>query len=192
MKRSIAIDWSGAKTGARSKIWLAEVRDGRLTRLESGRDRREVVAHVISDADADPNVVVGFDFAFSFPRWYAERLDATSIEELSIEEVWNLVRRARLGLAPQLPGPFWGKPGRGKPELPEHFRRTEQHASAKGSIPKSVFQIGGGGCSWHGLDPRNASPGDTPRGGLLDLALSRSPNSSGDRDLSTTAHWLGE
>ena len=39
MKRAIAIDWSGAKSGARSRIWLAEVRDGCLTRLESGRDR---------------------------------------------------------------------------------------------------------------------------------------------------------
>ena len=86
MKRVIAIDWSGAKARARSKIWLAEVRDRRLTRLESGRNPSEVVAHLISDADADPDVVVGLDFAFSFPRWYAEQLGTTSIEEL-----WNRV-----------------------------------------------------------------------------------------------------
>jgi hypothetical protein len=39
--------WSGAKTDARSRIFLAEFRDGRLIRLESGRGRTEVVDHVI-------------------------------------------------------------------------------------------------------------------------------------------------
>ena len=146
MKRVIAIDWSGAKTGARSKIWFAEVRDGRLTRLESGRDRREVVVHLIRDADADPDVVVGLDFAFSFPGWYAEELGAKPIEELSIEEVWNLVAERGEDWLRNCPDPFWGKPGRGKPELPEHFRLTEACASKlEGSIPKSVFQIGGAG-----------------------------------------------
>ena len=146
MKRVIAIDWSGAKTGARSKIWFAEVRDGRLTRLESGRDRREVVVHLIRDADADPDVVVGLDFAFSFPGWYAEELGAKPIEELSIEEVWNLVAERGEDWLRNCPDPLWGRPGRGKPELPEHFRRTEERASKlEGSIPKSVFQIGGAG-----------------------------------------------
>ncbi len=35
--RVLAVDWSGAKSGARKKIWLAEVVDGGMTRLESGR-----------------------------------------------------------------------------------------------------------------------------------------------------------
>ena len=146
MKRAIAIDWSGAKAGARSKIWLAEVRDGRLTRLESGRDRRKVVAHVIRDADADPDVVVGLDFAFSIPGWFAEELGAKLIEELSIEELWNLVAEQGEDWLRNCPDPFWGKPGRGKPNLPEHFRQTEERApKLKGSNPKSVFQIGGAG-----------------------------------------------
>ena len=146
MKRVIAIDWSGAKSGAKSKIWLAEVRDGRLTRLESGRDRREVVAHVIDHASADPGVVVGLDFAFSFPRWYSEQLGTTSIEELSIENVWNLVAEQGEDWLRNCPDPFWGKPGRGKPELPEHFRLSEKCASkTKGANPKSVFQIAGAG-----------------------------------------------
>ena len=146
MKRAIAIDWSGAKAGTRRKIWLAEVRDGRLTRLESGRDRREVVAHVIGDADADPDVVVGLDFAFSFPGWFAEELGAKLIEELSIEELWNLVAEQGEDWLRNCPDPFWGKPGRGKPNLPEHFRQTEERApKLKGSNPKSVFQIGGAG-----------------------------------------------
>ena len=37
-------------------------------RLESGRDRREVVTHLIKDAKKDPDLVVGLDFAFSFPK----------------------------------------------------------------------------------------------------------------------------
>ena len=41
---------------------------------------------------------------------------------------------------------FWGRPGTRKPNLPEHFRVTEKHASEfAGANPKSVFQIGGAG-----------------------------------------------
>ena len=141
MKRVIAIDWSGAKTGAQSKIWLAEVRDRSLTRLESGRDRREVVAHVIADAATDPDVVVGLDFAFSFPRWFAEEQGAPPIEEL-----WNRVAEKGEEWLGSCPDPFWGRAGRPKPDLPEHFRLTEQRApKLKGSSPKSVFQIAGAG-----------------------------------------------
>ena len=82
MKRVIAVDWSGDKSRAQSKIWLAEVGDGRLMRLESGRDRREVVTHLIEDANADPDVVIGLDFAFSFPSWFADREGAKSSEDV--------------------------------------------------------------------------------------------------------------
>ncbi|HSH76672.1 MAG TPA: hypothetical protein VLA09_13375, partial [Longimicrobiales bacterium] len=48
--RHLAIDWSGAKSGSASKIWLAEARTQagapRLTRLESGRTRTEVIDHL--------------------------------------------------------------------------------------------------------------------------------------------------
>lgn len=141
MSRVVAVDWSGAKTGGKSKIWLAEVRDGRLTRLESGRDRTAVIDHLIADAKADPDVVVGLDFAFSFPRWFAEERGETSIEEL-----WNLVVERGEDWLRSCRDPFWGRRGRGKPDLPEHFRHTERRASkAKSSNPKSVFQIGGAG-----------------------------------------------
>ena len=141
MKRVIAIDWSGAKSGARSRIWLAEVRDGRLTRLESGRDRGEVVEHVIDDASADPDVVVGLDFAFSFPSWFVEQERATSIEKL-----WDHVAKRGEKWLRDCPHPFWGRPGKPKPDLTRHFRLTEQRApKTKGVSPKSVFQIGGAG-----------------------------------------------
>lgn len=143
MSRVIAVDWSGAKTGARSKIWLAEVREGRLTRLESGRGRVEVVKHLIADAAADPDVVVGLDFAFGFPGWYAKERGATSIGEL-----WTLTDGRGEDWLGRCPHPFWGKPGKRKPNLPEHehFRRTERRVAKRyGVTPKSVFQIGGAG-----------------------------------------------
>ena len=142
MPRVIAVDWSGAKAGAKSKIWLAEVCGGRLTRLESGRERREVVAYLIEVASADPDLVVGLDFAFSFPRWFAEEQRATSIKE-----VWDLVAEKGEEWLRACEHPFWGRRGKPKPDLPEHYRRTEERctAEAKGVNPKSVFQIGGAG-----------------------------------------------
>lgn len=141
MKRAIAIDWSGAKSGARSRIWLAEVRDGCLTRLESGRDRGEVIAHVIADARTDPDVVVGLDFQFAFPSWFTGRQGATSIEEL-----WDLVEERGEQWLRDCSHPFWGRPGKPKPDLTRHLRLTEQRApKQKGVSPKSIFQIGGAG-----------------------------------------------
>ncbi|MDE2764455.1 MAG: HIT domain-containing protein [Gemmatimonadota bacterium] len=142
MKRVIAVDWSGAKTGAKSRIWLAEVRHGRLARLESGRDRDEVLAHLVADACRDPDVVVGLDFAFSFPRWFAEELGATSVEEL-----WDLVGRQGEEWLRRCRDPFWGwRRGSRKPKHRELYRCTEKRAAQQtGATPKSVFQIGGAG-----------------------------------------------
>ena len=142
MKRVIAVDWSGARAGAQHKIWLAEVRDGRLRRLESGRSRRELVEHLIDEAARDPDMVVGLDFAFSFPRWFAEGLGATSVEE-----VWDVVARQGEEWLCDCPHPFWGKSGSRKPKDRELLRRTESRASEEheGVNPKSVFQIAGPG-----------------------------------------------
>ncbi len=140
MKRVIAVDWSGAKSGARSRIWLAEVRDGTLMRLESGRDRRELVTHLINDAKKDPDLVVGLDFAFSFPGWFAAERGARSVED-----VWDLAAEQGEEWLRDCPPPFWGRPKKPKPDLNAHFRVTDDAARAKGSFPKSVFQIGGAG-----------------------------------------------
>ena len=141
MKRVIAIDWSGAMDRARSKIWLAEVRGGCLIRLESGRYRREVVEHLTRVAKKDPDVVVGLDFAFSFPRWFASRRDGKSIED-----VWKLVAEQGEEWLRHCLDPFWGRPGSKKPTGRELLRNTEKRAShLEGASPKSVFQIGGAG-----------------------------------------------
>jgi diadenosine tetraphosphate (Ap4A) HIT family hydrolase len=141
MPPTLAIDWAGAKTGARTKIFLAEVRDGRLIRLESGRDRTEVVDHVIDLAESAPDLIVGLDFAFSLPRWFVDQRGATTVDAL-----WSHVAAHAESWLAACDHPFWGRPGRKKPDLPEHFRRTETAAvQVAHSTPKSVFQIGGAG-----------------------------------------------
>ncbi len=141
MKRVIAVDWSGAQTGAKSKIWLAEVCSGRLTRLEAGRDREELIAYLIDIASTDPDLVVGLDFAFSFPSWFGKGNGATSIKE-----VWDLVSKKGEGWLSDCKPPFWGRRGCTKPNDLEFFRCTEKFAAEqKGVNPKSVFQIGGAG-----------------------------------------------
>ena len=65
---------------------------------------------------------------------------------MRVEELWKLVADEGEDWLRKCESPFWGKVGKKRPNLPEHFRVTEQRASqVKGAIPKSVFQIGGGG-----------------------------------------------
>ncbi len=137
--RFIAVDWSGAAKGDRQKIWLAEVAENRLVRLECGRSLSELTAHLADEAARDPRLIVGLDFAFSFPQWFVEELGAASIREL-----WGIVAERGEEWLRMCDMPFWGRPGRSRPELASHFRQTETHASG-GSQPKSVFQIGGAG-----------------------------------------------
>ncbi len=66
--RTIAVDWSGAAVGAERTIWLAEARGRVLVRLENGCDREALADHLIADASRTPELVVGLDFAFSFPE----------------------------------------------------------------------------------------------------------------------------
>jgi ethanolamine ammonia-lyase small subunit len=139
--RVIAIDWSGASTGARRAIWLAEAQAGRLRRLESGRDRDEIAAHLIDEARCDSLLVVGLDFAFSFPAWFLRANDIASAAEL-----WALAGSTGEAWLDACAPPFWGRRGRRRPETVTHFRRTEVEAPRVGGIgPKSVFQVGGSG-----------------------------------------------
>ena len=111
-------------------------------RLESGRDRNEVVTHLIEDAKQEPDVVIGLDFAFSFPRWFAAERGAESIED-----VWKLVAEQGEQWLRDCQPPFWGRAGSKKQTGLELFRNTEKRASdpKKRASPKSVFQIDGPG-----------------------------------------------
>jgi hypothetical protein len=131
--RILAVDWSGARVGEHRAIWLAEARAGRLVRLESGRDREQLVAHLLQEAQRDPDLVVGLDFAFSLPEWF---LHAQGIDDVS--NAWDLVSREAEAWLRHPEPPFWRTrkpPGNG-------FRRTELEC---GGRPKSVFQLVGAG-----------------------------------------------
>ena len=138
--RVIAIDWSGRAAGAKTTIWLAEAAAGRIVRLENGRDRDDVATWLIAEKERNASMVVGFDFAFSLPAWYVRGGFATA------PALWKAMHdgRAEALLAGCAP-PFWGKPGKPRPDLAEHFRVTDRAHSIGGIRPKSVFQVGGAG-----------------------------------------------
>jgi hypothetical protein len=134
--RCVAVDWSGRSTGAGEFIWLAEACDGELVFLENGRSPAEVVDWLI-DARGD-DLVVGLDFAFSFPGWYCAQRGWSSGPE-----VWAAMGHGAEALLRTGEPPFWGRPGVAR-QLPtaRGLRRTERD-DVRGA--KSVFQIGGAG-----------------------------------------------
>jgi hypothetical protein len=120
-------------------IWLAEVRGGRLVRLEGGRDREELVRHLVREAETEPDLVVGLDFAFSFPGWFVESQGATSAVEF-----WEVVRREGERWLRDPRPPFWKTVG--VPALPAEraHRQTElELGRVAGIAPTSVFKLVG-------------------------------------------------
>src|SRR5689334_12525278 len=77
----IAIDWSGDRTdrGQRSRIVAATVIDGRVAEVLAGRTREEVFAAVASIAGP---ALVGLDFSFSVPEWFAHAHGCTTIGDV--------------------------------------------------------------------------------------------------------------
>lgn len=141
LSRVIAVDWSGRKDRPDRAIWLAEIRGDEVIRLENGRDRSQMTRHLVDELRRDENLIVGLDFAFSFPAWFCRELGARSGPG-----VWQAVQERGEDWLSDCPHPFWGRPGKKKPDLQEHFRVTEQRAGERvGSQPKSVFQVGGAG-----------------------------------------------
>lgn len=139
--RIIAVDWSGRRVGERRAIWCAEADTSGLVRLEDGRTRDEVAAHLLDVAEQDPAVVVGLDFSFSFPAWFLRDRGFTTVDAL-----WAAAARDGDAWIDRCEPPFWGRPGARRPELPAHFRRTEARTAPVGGIrPKSTFQVSGAG-----------------------------------------------
>lgn len=136
-----AVDWSGRRTGERRYLWTAEAADGELLRLACGRTRAQVTADLVARADETPGPVVGFDFSFSLPAWFLDQHGFAGAPEL-----WDAATRHGEDWLRDCAPPFWGRPGRPRPALPEHLRVTEAGVEAIGGIrPKSTFQIGGAG-----------------------------------------------
>jgi len=137
----VAIDWSGRATGERRHLWTAEAHDGELVRLVAGRTRAQVIDELVARADEAPGVVVGFDFSFSLPEWFLRDRGHADARAL-----WGAAATDGESWLRDCEPPFWGRPGRPRPGLPAHFRRTEADIAAVGGIrPKSSFQIGGAG-----------------------------------------------
>lgn len=138
--RALAVDWSGATHGAHHRIWLAETsRPGQLVRLECGRDRAAMAALL---AETRGQSVVGLDFSFGVPAWFAEQLGADSGPA-----VWRRVAEQGEAWLATCPSPFWGRPGRPRPRLAgSALRQTELDVPRTAGIaPKSIFQVGGAG-----------------------------------------------
>jgi hypothetical protein len=141
--RIIAVDWSGAVAGPAKKIWLAEVDpiDKRVVRLEPGGRRELLVNNLIEESRANPNLVVGFDFAFSFPNWFLIEKQLPDAPAL-----WGLVEIEGERWLSECSPPFWGRATTHRPTLEDHLRRTDRDVPAmRGIRPKSVFQISGAG-----------------------------------------------
>jgi len=137
----VAVDWSGRRVGERRHLWTAEADDGGLVRLEAGRSRVDVVDELVARAHERPGIVVGFDFSFSLPEWFLAARGFTCAREL-----WDAAAVDGDRWLRDCEPPFWGRPGRGRPDLTAHLRRTESAMVAIGGIrPKSSFQIGGAG-----------------------------------------------
>jgi hypothetical protein len=135
--RVMAVDWSGKDRGDAEHIWLAEVRDGELVTLENGRTRTALIEHIIALAEDDPDFILGFDFAFSFPKWWCQR------DWFDVRAVWREMDTEAEGLLATCDYPFWGREDKTNPHPAERrFRRTERIDT---KTAKSVFQIGGAG-----------------------------------------------
>ncbi len=137
--RVIAVDWSGRKSGAEKHIWLAEVVHGSLIRLKNGLSRDKLVDHLIDNAKSNTPLIVGLDFAFSFPAWFVTQHGCSSAREF-----WTVVEQKGEQWLSACPFPFWRRKGAERPDREKRFRRTE-HELPNWAYPKSVFQIVGRG-----------------------------------------------
>ena len=143
--RCVAVDWSGSENenDQLAHIWVAEAVENNLVRLRNGLTRDEVIAWLIEVTIRRGTVVIGFDFAFSFPLWYLQSRNLHGVRDL-----WDLAKsEGEEWLGGHL-WPFWGREGpyRKRPDdlaEPCRFRQTDiDHAAFQ---PKSVFQIYGAG-----------------------------------------------
>jgi hypothetical protein len=117
------------------------VSGGHVHGLEPAKNREKAIDSLLRYLQENPQSVVGLDFAFSFPEWFLGERSLRSALEL-----WNVVAREGEKWLQECQPPFWGRPGKPKPEIETHYRRTELRLrSVSGIKPKSPFQIGGAG-----------------------------------------------
>ena len=136
----IAVDWSGAATGAATKIWVARVVDGELRSLQAPGSREAVQALLLQRRQERASCLVGLDFAFGVPAWFA-----TGQQWRSVAEVWHAAATDGERWLRESPPPFWGRPGVPRPHAASDGLRACERTFRGTGAPKSVFQIGGAG-----------------------------------------------
>jgi hypothetical protein len=136
----IAVDWSGALTGAADRIWIARATDGVLTALDAPGSRDAVRDQLLDRLSNATPCLCGLDFAFSVPGWFARQRGWTQVEQ-----VWAAARDEGEAWLRDCPSPFWGRPGVPRAHPVEQGLRLTERTTALGSRPKSVLQIGGAG-----------------------------------------------
>jgi len=127
----VAVDWSGARSvaGQRAGICVA-ISCGDTIQATVGLTRAQTIELVTR---LRPPVVVGFDFSFGFPEWFAVEHGC-----VTIAEVWALAGREGETWLRPVP-PFW----RDRCEIPteRRFRVCERTLTPA----KSIFQLVGNG-----------------------------------------------
>src|SRR5262249_3454718 len=106
-------------------------------RLENGRSRLELRDELIRLRGRCGRLVVGIDFAFGFPQWYAKANGWTCGRD-----IWRAAYRDGESWLTSAAGPFWGRTTKRPPHRGDGLRRTER---AVAGSPRSIFQIGGAG-----------------------------------------------
>ncbi len=136
----VAVDWSGALRGEASRIWIAQATGGRLTALHAPGSRSAVADFLAAQRLSAKACLVGLDFAFGMPAWFASENGWTSVVD-----VWTEARTHGEQWLAECTAPFWGRPGvRRSHDVDRGLRETERSWVAVRQ-PKSVFQIGGAG-----------------------------------------------
>ncbi|MCC7054720.1 MAG: hypothetical protein IT355_15720 [Gemmatimonadaceae bacterium] len=134
----IAVDWSGAATGAAQHIWVARATGGVLHALYPPGSRAAVLQFLLDRRLESAPCVVGLDFAFAFPAWFAaERGWRDGPAQ------WAAVRDDGERWLRDCAPPFWGRPGRPRPHAAPDGLRDCERRQVPGA--RSVFQIGGAG-----------------------------------------------
>lgn len=131
----VGIDWSGNRTkyGQRKGIWRAVVRAGAIVELAGGLTRDETIAWVET---LEPPVVVGFDFSFGFPAWFATEHGCRDLND-----AWELASGKALALLEACEPPFWRAKGTKSDQPP--LRVTELAARERGLHPESMWKLVG-------------------------------------------------
>src|SRR5262245_2879401 len=118
----VGIDWSGAKERDGAKgTYAATIVGGRMVDIRSA-GRKAIVEYVDG---LGGTVLAGFDFSFSYPRWFVESLGCTTVHEL-----WGVVASEGERWLADVPDPFYGKNGKKRPPGIVDRRRSERALGA--------------------------------------------------------------